>query len=140
MNVSQLRLTLTNVLSASPNLIGSYVLPNGNHIPSVYVVGEYGVPPEWKVEGLEVAIYEYAEELPKAGVGIVDVLREWEVILTQYKPGSKELSDAIDRLGRTFPDAAFRRLRGTDVSYPRCRIIIPDRQVKRLYGMNHGNC
>jgi hypothetical protein len=132
MNVSQLRSTIVSLLETSPSLIGSYILPDGTNIPAVYVVGENSVPTEWKVEGLEVCIYEYPEELPTAGVGIVDMLKQWEVILMQYKPGSKELATAIDRMARRFPDAAFRRNRGNDVGYPRCRVVIPDREVRTV--------
>lgn len=132
MNVAQLRTTIVGLLSGTPSLIGTYTFPSGQKIPAVYVVGEKTVPTEWKVDGLEVAIYEYPEELPTPGVGIVDMLRQWEVILTQYTPGSKELPEAIDRMARMFPDATFRRARGDDVTFPRCRIIIPDREIRMV--------
>jgi hypothetical protein len=50
-NIAQLRDTIVNLLSASPNLIGSYTLPNGTTIPAIYVVGQKSVPTEWKATG-----------------------------------------------------------------------------------------
>ena len=133
MNIAQLRSTITSLLSASPELIGSYIFPDGRRIPAVYVVGQKSVPSEWKVEGLEVTMRQYPELLPSAGVGIVDVLQEWEVVLMQYNPDGKQIAQAMDRMVRRFPDATFRYLPGNDVAYERCRIIIPDREIRRLW-------
>jgi hypothetical protein len=132
-NIAQLRETIVSLLSASPNLIGSYVLPNGTKIPAVYVVGRNGVPTEWKVEGLEVAIREFPELLPSAGVGIVDVLQQWEVVLNLYTTNSKNLAEAMNRMVRRFPDARYQYLPGNDVAYESCRIIIADREIRRLF-------
>ena len=132
MNTAQLRDIVTTLLTASPDLIGSYTLPNGQAIPAVYVVGQKGVPSEWKVSGLEVTMRQYPELLPKAGVGIVDILKQWEVVLVQYNPDSTQIADAMERMSRRFPDATFRYLPGDDVAYERCRIIIPDREVKTI--------
>jgi len=131
-NIAQLRDIVTTLLTASPDLIGSYTLPNGQAIPAVYVVGQKGVPSEWKVSGLEVTMRQYPELLPKAGVGIVDILKQWEVVLVQYNPDSTQIADAMERMSRRFPDATFRYLPGDDVAYERCRIIIPDREVKTI--------
>ena len=133
MNVAQLRETVVALLSASPNLIGSYILPNGSNIPAVYVVGQKSVPTEWKAIGLEVSIRQYPERLPEAGVGIVSVLQQWEVVLVQYNPDGKEIEDAMDRMVRRFPDAALRFTPGDDIAYERCRFIIPDMTIRRLY-------
>lgn len=132
MTIAQLRDIIISLLSASPNLIGTYVLPGNQRIPSVYVVGRQSVPREWQVEGLEVTMREFPEPIPKAGVGIVDVLQQWEVVLVQYDTNNRTLPDAMDRMTRRFPDATFRYLPGNDIAYERCRIIIPDRQVKTL--------
>lgn len=133
MNVAQLRETVVDLLSASPNLIGSYILPNGSNIPAVYVVGQKSVPTEWKAIGLEVSIRQYPERLPEAGVGIVSVLQQWEVVLVQYNPDGKEIEDAMDRMVRRFPDTALRFTPGDDIAYERCRFIIPDMTIRRLY-------
>lgn len=133
MNISQLRDTITTLLSASPNLVGSYIFPNGNTIPAIYVVGQKSVPSEWKVEGLEVTMRQYPELLPTPGVGIVDVLQQWEVVMVQYNPDGKQIAQAMDRMIRRFPDAALRYLPGDDVAYERCRIVIPDREIRQLY-------
>ncbi len=132
MNISQLRDTITKLLSASPNLVGSYTFPDGTSIPAIYVVGQKSVPSEWKVNGLEVTMRQYPELLPTAGVGIVDVLQQWEVVLVQYNPDGKQIAQAMDRMIRRFPDATVRYLPGDDVAYERCRFIIPDREIRRL--------
>jgi hypothetical protein len=132
-NIAQLREAIFELLSASPNLIGSYVLPNGSSIPSIYVVGQKSVPTEWKAIGLEVTMRQYPELLPSAGVGIAAVLQQWEVIMVQYNPDGKEIVDAMDRMVRRFPDGAFRYTPGDDVAYERCRVIIPDMTIRRLY-------
>ena len=133
MNIAQLRDTIVTLLSASPNLIGSYTLPNGTTIPAIYVVGQKSVPTEWKATGLEVTIRQYPELLPEAGVGIVSVLQQWEVMVVQYNPDGKEIATAMDRMVRRFPDAGVRFSPGDDIAYERCRFIIPDMTIRRLY-------
>ena len=133
MNITQLRDAIVTLLSASPDLIGSYTLPGGAIIPAVYVVGQKSVPTEWKATGLEVTMRQYPELLPEAGVGIVSVLQQWEVMIVQYNPDGKEIADAMDRMVRRFPDAALRFRRGDDIAYERCRFVIPDMTIRRLY-------
>ena len=133
MNIAQLRDTIVNLLSASPNLIGSYTLPNGTTIPAIYVVGQKSVPTEWKATGLEVIIRQYPELLPEAGVGIVSVLQQWEVMVVQYNPDGKEIATAMDRMVRRFPDARVSFMPGNDIAYERCRFLIPDMTIRRLY-------
>jgi hypothetical protein len=132
-NIAQLRDIITTLLGASPNLIGSYTLPNGSSIPAVYVVGRQGVPPEFKVEGMEVTMRQYPELLPEAGIGIVSVLQQWEVMIAQYNPDSKEIATAMDRMARRFPDANLSFMPGNDIAYERCRFIIPDMTIRCLY-------
>ena len=133
MNIAQLRDTIVTLLSASPNLVGNYTLPGGAIIPAVYVVGQKSVPTEWKATGLEVTMRQYPELLPEAGVGIVSVLQQWEVMIVQYSPDGKEISEAMDRMVRRFPDAALRFTPGDDIAYERCRFIIPDMTIRRIY-------
>lgn len=133
MNIAQLRDTIVTLLSASPNLIGSYTLPNGTTIPAIYVVGQKSVPTEWKATGLEVTIRQYPELLPEAGVGIVSVLQQWEVMVVQYNPDGKEIATAMDRMVRRFPDARVSFMPGNDIAYERCRFLIPDMTIRRLY-------
>ena len=133
MNITQLRETIVELLSASPNLIGSYTLTNGASIPAVYVVGQKSVPTEWKVTGLEVTIRQYPELLPAAGVGIVSVLQQWEVMVAQYNPDGKEIASAMDRMVRRFPDTNVNFMPGNDIAYERCRFLIPDMTIRRLY-------
>ena len=133
MNITQLRETIVELLSASPNLIGSYTFPNCTTIPAVYVVGQKSVPTEWKVTGLEVTIRQYPELLPAAGVGIVSVLQQWEVMVVQYNPDGKEIASAMDRMVRRFPDTNVNFMPGNDIAYERCRFLIPDMTIRRLY-------
>lgn len=132
MNIAQLRDSITTLLGAAPNLIGSYIFPDNTQVPAIYVVGQKSVPKEWKVIGLEVTMRQYPEVLPRAAVGVVDVLQQWEVVMVQYNPDGTEIASAMDRMARRFPDAAFRYTPGDDVAYERCRIIIPDREIRRL--------
>jgi hypothetical protein len=132
-NIAQLRDTIVTLLSASPNLIGSYTFPNGTTIPAIYVVGQKSVPTEWKATGLEVIICQYPEPLPEAGVGIVSVLQQWEVMVVQYNPDGKEIATAMDRMVRRFPDASVNFMPGNDIAYERCRFLIPDMTIRRLY-------
>ncbi len=132
MDISQLRDTIETLLGASPNLIGSYILPNNATIPAVYVVGQKSVPSEWKATGLEVTMRQYPALLPTPGVGIVDMLQQWEVVLIQYNPDGKQIAEAMNRMTRRFPDATVRYLPGDDVAYERCRFTIPDREIRRL--------
>jgi hypothetical protein len=132
-DIAQLRDTIVSLLSASPNLIGSYTLPNGTMIPAVYVVGQKSVPTEWKATGLEVTIRQYPELLPEAGVGIVSVLQQWEIMVVQYNPDGKEIATVMDRMVRRFPDARVSFMPGNDIAYERCRFLIPDMTIRRLY-------
>ena len=133
MNISQLRETVTELLSALPNLLGTYTLPDGVQIPAVYVVGRQSVPKEWKVKGLEVTMREFPELAPRSPLGgTVKVSQVWEVILVQYTPSSKTLIEAMDRMVRRFPDATPRYFPGDDIAYERCRFLIPDLVLRSL--------
>ena len=133
MDISQVREAIVTLLSDSPNLLGKYIFPDSTEIPAVYVVGQNSVPSEWQVKGLELTIRQYPEVLPNAGVGVAVVLQQWEVVLVQYNPDGKEIADAMDRMARRFPDATFRYTPGDDIAYERCRIVIPDMTIRRLY-------
>lgn len=133
MDIAQLRDTITTLLDASPSLIGSYTLPNGSSIPSVYVVGQQGVPPEFKATGLEVTMRQFPELLPKSPLGALKMSQLWEVILVQYTPSANTLPLAMDRMVRRFPDSTPRYFPGDDVAYERCRFMIPDMIIRPLY-------
>ena len=133
MNIAQLRDTLTTLLGASPNLLGSYTLPNGTLIPAVYEVGRQSVPSEFKVEGLEVTMREFPQPVVKSPLNAVKVNQLWEVVLMQYTPSSSTLSQAIDRIVSRFPDSTPRYFPGNDVAYERCRFVVPDMVIRPLY-------
>jgi hypothetical protein len=131
-NIAQLRDIITTLLGASPNLIGSYTLPNGSSIPAIYVVGRQGVPPEFKAQGLEVAIQEFPRLNPRPGVGIFQQRKEWSMALVDYDTSSSKLNDAAQRISRRFPDARFSFMPETDVVYGQYRIVLPDLEIGRL--------
>jgi hypothetical protein len=132
-NAVQFRDTISALLDASPNLIGTYTLPNASTVPAIYTVGRQSVPSDWKVTGLEATMREFPEQLPTAMVGGVKIEQLWEVILVQYTGTSRTLADAMERMTRRFPDATLRYFPGDDVAYERCRIVIPDVFTRRLY-------
>lgn len=133
MNITQLREHVTELLSASPNLVGEYTLPNSTKIPAIYVVGRQTVPKEWKTTGLEVVIREFPDRSPTAMIGMVKIVKLWEVQLAQYTTSEGDISTAVDRMIRRFPDATVRYMPGDDIAYDRCRIMIRDTEVNRLY-------
>ena len=133
MNISQLLETVTELLSASPNLIGTYTLPNASTLPAVYVVGRQSVPSEWKVKGLEVTIEEFPSVSPRAMVGKVQNNKQWAVVLVDYTTNSSALSQAAERMARRFPDAQFSFRPETDVVYGQYRIRIPDTELLNVY-------
>ena len=132
MNIAQLRETITRLLSASPNLVGAYTLPNGTQIPSIYVVGRQGVPPEFKAAGLEVTMEEFPRLNPRAGVGIFQQRKEWTVVLVDYDTSSNKLNEAAQRISSRFPDARFSFMAESDIVYGQYRIVIPDLEIGRI--------
>lgn len=132
MNISQLRETVTELLDASPSLIGSYILPDGSSIPAVYVSGRQGVPGDWKATGLEVTIQEFPRLSPRPGVGTFQQRKQWTVVLVDYDTNSTKLSEAAERMSRRFPDASMSSIPETDVVYGQYRITIPDLEIGRL--------
>lgn len=130
LDIGEIRDMVVTVLSAAPNLIGSYVFPDATEIPAVYVVGQRQVPKAWQVKGLEVNIREYPEVLPNSGLGMVDVLYIWEMWIVQYHPDNKEIPAAMDRLARAFPHAAFDFFPGDDVTDEKCRIRVPEHCIR----------
>lgn len=133
MNIAQFRDTIVTLLSASPNLIGEYILPDATEIPAVYVVGQQGVPAEWKVKGLEVTMRQFPDLRPGSPLGgTVKVNQLWEVILMQYTPSSDTLALAMDRMVRRFPDATPRYFPGDDAAYERCRFVVSDLILRPL--------
>jgi hypothetical protein len=131
-NIAQLRDTIVTLLSASPNLVGNYTLPDGTIIPAVYVTGRQGVPTEWKASGLEVVIQEFARLMPSAAVGKFKRRQEWTVALVNYDTASSALTVAAERMAARFPDARFSFSPETDIAYGQYRVIIPDTDMGYL--------
>jgi hypothetical protein len=131
-NITQLRETIVELLSAAPSLIGSYVLPDNSEIPAVYVTGRQGVPPEWQVKGLEVTMQEFSRLMPSPALGKFKRRQEWTVILVNYNTASTNLMTAVERLAGRFPDARFSFLPESDIAYGQYRIVIPDTDMGYL--------
>ena len=132
MNITQLRETIVELLSASPNLIGSYTFSNGASIPAVYVTGRQGVPPEWQVKGLEVTIQEFSRLIPSPALGKFKRRQEWTVMLVDYNTVSTDLMTAAERIAGRFPDARFSFSPESDIVYGQYRIVIPDTNMGYL--------
>jgi hypothetical protein len=131
-NIAQLRDTIVTLLSASPDLIGNYTLPNGTIIPAVYVAGRQGVPTEWKATGLEVTMQEFSRLTPSPALGKFKRRQEWTVMLVNYNTTSTNLMTAAERLAGRFPDARFSFSPESDIAYGQYRIIIPDTDMGYL--------
>jgi hypothetical protein len=131
-NIAQLRDTIVTLLSASPNLIGSYTLPNGTTIPAIYVAGRQGVPTEWKAMGLELVIQEFSRLMPSPALGKFKRRQEWTVVMVNYDTTSSALTVAAERMAARFPDARFSPSPETDIAYGQYRIIIPDTDMGYL--------
>ena len=132
MNITQLREAIVTLLSASPNLIGSYTFPNGTSVPAVYVAGRQGVPTEWKAIGLEVVIQEFSRLMPSPALGKFKRRQEWTVVMVNYDTTSSNLTTAAERMATRFPDARFSFSPETDIAYGQYRITIPDMDMGYL--------
>ena len=132
MNITQLRASIVTLLSAAPNLIGSYVLPDASEIPAVYVTGRQGVPTEWQVKGLEVTIQEFSRLMPSPALAKFKRRQEWTVMLVNYNTVSADLMTAAERLAARFPDARFSFSPESDIAYGQYRIIILDTDMGYL--------
>jgi len=131
-NITQLRDTVVTLLSASPDLIGNYIFPNGTLVPAVYVAGRQGVPTEWKAIGLEVVIQEFSRLMPSPALGKFKRRQEWTVVMVNYDTTSSNLTTAAERMATRFPDARFSFSPETDIAYGQYRIIIPDTDMGYL--------
>ena len=132
MNIAQLRDTIVTLLSASPDLIGNYTLPDGTIIPAIYVTGRQGVPTEWKATGLEVVMQEFSRLMPSPALGKFKRRQEWTVTMVDYDTASTKLITAAERLAGRFPDARFSFSPETDIAYGQYRIVIPDTDMGYL--------
>lgn len=133
MKIGQLRETIEHLLCSEPNLVGSYILPNGTKIPAIYVAGPQGVPSEWKVDGLEATINQFPDLASAAMVGGVKRQQFWTLMLVNYNTSSGNLQQAAERIIRRFPDARLSFSPETDIAYGQYRIRIPDVDTLRLY-------
>ena len=108
------------------SIVGTYTLPNNTTLPAFYVDGQYGVPKDWKIQGLEVVIQEFPTPNPRACVGTGLERKIWTVIMTDYQPASRSLLDAINALKKRFPDGEYRFRAENETVYGQCLVNIPD--------------
>ncbi len=130
MNILQLRDTISQLLA---DLLGSYKLPNNTTVPALWVDGKSGVPKGWKVIGLEASIRQYPSRVSRPLMGMVEVRKAWELVLSQYDPASEDMDEAVDRILRHFPDASVRGFPASDREYQYARFIIPDLEIATQY-------
>lgn len=130
MTILELRNTLEVLLA---DILGTYTLPNGSTVPAVYVDGRYGVPKDWKVDGLEASVRQYPSWRSRPLMGMVEMRKAWEVKLSQYSPSSESMDDAVDRILRHFPDTSLTGFPSSDREYQYARLIIPDIEIKTQY-------
>ena len=123
MDVKQLREVIEDALVS---IVGTYTLPNNTTLPAFYVDGQYGVPKDWKIQGLEVVIQEFPTPNPRACVGTGLERKIWTVITTDYQPASRSLLDAINALKKRFPDGEYRFRAENETVYGQCLVNIPD--------------
>jgi hypothetical protein len=130
MTILELRNTLEVLLA---DILGTYTLPDGSTVPAVYVDGRYGVPKDWKVDGLEASVRQYPSRRSRPLMGMVEMRKAWEVKLSQYSPSSESMDDAVDRILRHFPDTSLTGFPSSDREYQYARLIIPDIEIKTQY-------
>lgn len=130
MNILQLRDTISQLLL---DLLGTYTLPTGATVPALWTDGRNGLPKDWKVNGLEASIRQYPGRQSRPLMGMVEMRKSWEVVLSQYDPSSEIMETAIDRILRHFPDATLRGYPASDREYQYARFIIPDLEIVTQY-------
>ena len=130
MNILQVRDTISQLLA---DLLGSYTLPNSTIVPALWVDGRSGVPKGWKVRGMEASIRQYPTRRSRPLMGMVEMRKAWEVVLSQYDPSSESMDEAVTRILRHFPDATLQGFPSSDREYQYARFIIPDIEITTQY-------
>lgn len=130
MNILQVRDTISQLLAG---LLGSYTLPNGTTLPALWVDGRSGLPKGWKVSGMEASIRQYPTRRSRPLMGMVEMRKAWEVVLSQYDPSSENMDEAVTRILRHFPDATLQGFPSSDREYQYARFILPDVEIMTQY-------
>jgi hypothetical protein len=108
---------------------GYYSLPNGSRIPAVYVVGEYMVPSDWVVTGIECTISDVPEITNPGSVGSIVSFERWPIRFTNFgtRKGTRmgaSLLDISRRLARTFPRDSATHTPRTEATYEALTVSI----------------
>lgn len=130
MNILEFRDTISKLLA---DLLGVYTLPSNATVPALWVDGRSGVPKGWKVQGLEASIKQYPSRASRPLMGMVEMRKSWELVLSQYDPASEDMDEAIDRILRHFPDATLQGFPSSDREYQYARFIVPDLEIATQY-------
>lgn len=130
MNILQIRSTISQLLA---DLLGFYTLPDSSTVPALWVDGRSGVPKGWKVQGMEASIRQYPTRRSRPLMGMVEMRKAWELVLSQYDPSSEDMDEAIGRVLRHFPDATLQGFPSSDREYQYARFIIPDIEIATQY-------
>lgn len=130
MDILQIRDTISKLLF---DLLGTYTLPGGKQVPALWVDGKNGVPKGWKVKGMEASIKQYPTRRSRPLMGMVEMRKAWEVVLSQYDPSNEDMEEAVDRILRHFPDATVQGFPSSDREYQYARFIVPDIEIATQY-------
>lgn len=130
MDILQIRDTISKLLF---DLLGTYTLPGGKQVPALWVDGKNGVPKGWKVKGMEASIKQYPTRRSRPLMGMVEMRKAWEVVLSQYDPSNEDMEEAVDRILRHFPDATVQGFPSSDREYQYARFILPDIEIATQY-------
>lgn len=108
---------------------GHYSLPNGTRIPAVYVVGEYMVPSDWVVTGIECTISDMPEITSPGSVGAIVSFERWPIRFTNYgtRKGTRMPTTLLDisrRLARVFPRDRVTPTPRTEATYEALTVSI----------------
>ena len=116
-------------LRPEPDWPGYYALPNGIHIPAVYVVGAYMVPSDWVVTGIECTISDMPEITSPGSVGAIVSFERWPIRFTNYgtRKGTRMPTTLLDisrRLARVFPRDRVTPTPRTEATYEALTVSI----------------
>lgn len=99
MNAIQLRDILQTDLEG---FLGTYTTPKGKTYPAIRIYPPR-VDQSWKVEGVEVAIYETPDNSGSIPVMGETLVREWWIVKLVQWDSSKGLSEILNRIRSYFP-------------------------------------
>ena len=82
---------------------------------------------------MEASIRQYPTRRSRPLMGMVEMRKAWEVVLSQYDPSSENMDEAVTRILRHFPDATLQGFPSSDREYQYARFILPDIEIMTQY-------